>query len=81
MLPVRAGKYGSTGISVVPPVICATNNRAVASEVVIPRPSCPVARYSVESSGHGPIKGSLSGVAARNPVHTRIAEVCASAGM
>ena len=44
------------------------------SEVVMPNPSCPVARNSDSSSGQGPISGSLSGVAARNPVQTRIAE-------
>jgi len=41
----------------------------------------PVAKYKLESCGQGPISGSLSGVAARKPVHTRIAEVCSRAGM
>ena len=43
----------------------------------MPSPSWPVARYSRGSAGHGPISGSLSGVAARKPVQVRIAESCA----
>jgi hypothetical protein len=33
------------------------------------------------SPGQGPISGSLSGVAARNPVHTRIVDICDKSGM
>ena len=55
---------------VLPPIRSASNC-AVASEVVMPRPSCPVARKTVLSSAEGPIKGSLSGVAERKPVHVR----------
>ena len=40
----------------------------------------PVATHTVESAGHGPISGNLSGVAARNPVQARITEEFASDG-
>src|SRR5271170_8006501 len=56
------------------PRICEQINFAVASEVVMPRPSWPAATKTDGSSGDGPINGSLSGVAGRKPVHTRIAE-------
>src|SRR5712692_8471072 len=52
---------------------------AVPSEVVIPRPSCPVARYTLSRPRQGPMKGSLSAVAARKPVHVRITDIRASA--
>ena len=56
------------------PPIKSASSCAVASEVVMPRPSCPVARKTVSSSAEGPINGSLSGVAERNPVHERSME-------
>ena len=49
--------------------------------VVIPNPSCPVARKRFSWPGQGPISGSLSGVAARKPVQVRIAESALSPGM
>src|ERR1700691_6058603 len=56
------------------PRICAQINFAVASDVVMPRPAWPAATNTDGSCGEGPIKGSLSGVAGRKPVQTRIAE-------
>src|SRR5487761_1997057 len=53
------------------PVIAEAINSAVASEVVMPRPSWPVASQRVLSLESGPMRGSLSGVAARKPVQTR----------
>ena len=46
----------------------------VALDVVIPSPSCPAAMMVRDMAGCLPITGNLSSVAARNPVHTRIAE-------
>ena len=45
------------------------SDRAVPSDVVIPSPSCPAAIHRPGIASHGPISGSLSGVAGRNPVH------------
>ena len=63
------------------PLKSADSSSAVASEVVMPRPSCPVARKIVSSPGHGPMSGSLSGVAARWPVQVRMMEQEARPGM
>src|SRR5580658_4530601 len=63
------------------PRICAQINFAVASDVVMPRPSWPAATNTDGSCGDGPIKGSLSGVAGREPVQTRIAESEFRSGM
>ena len=67
------GRYGSIGIAGFSSLSTAATRAPVASDVVIPRPSWPVASHIVSSSGDGPINGSLSGVAARKPVQTRIA--------
>src|ERR1700691_3534240 len=63
------------------PRICAQINFAVASDVVMPRPSWPAATNTDGSCGEGPIKGSLSGVAGRKTVQTRIAERKLRSGM
>src|SRR5262249_48884947 len=54
---------------------------AVAVAVVIPSPSCPAATINPGTARHHPISGSLSDVVGRNPVHTRMTESPASAGM
>ncbi len=53
---------------------------AVASDVVIPSPSCPAAIHSPGVGSHAPINGSLSGVAGRNPVQQRITDWFARLG-
>ena len=66
-------------------VVNAARISPVPVAVVIPRPSWPAAIQGpgrcVSDEVHRPISGSLSGVAGRNPVQTRIAERPASAGM
>src|SRR5271156_2187299 len=63
------------------PRICAQISFAVASEVVMPRPSWPAATKTEGAGGDGPINGSLSGVAGRKPVHARIADRKFRSGM
>ena len=50
------------------------SNRPVPSEVVMPKPSCPVASQMRSLTMLGPMIGNLSGVAARWPVQVRMAE-------
>ena len=73
MLASRCGKYGAASMSVFRPRHMSAINRAVPSEVVMPRPSWPVANHSRLFAALGPISGNLSGVAARCPAHMRMA--------
>src|SRR5215471_9263559 len=81
----RLGSNGPGSIAGISPVISAARISPVPVAVVIPRPSWPAAIQGpgrcVSEEVHWPISGSLSGVAGRNPVQTRIAERPASAGM
>ena len=78
---MREGRYGSLAIGDLRCTMLSVISRPVAIEAVIPSPSCPVASSTFGFSGDGPIKGSLSGVAARKPVHIRSTESVATSGI
>src|SRR5882757_6913106 len=78
---MREGRYGSRAMGDFRCRIISVISRAVAIDAVIPSPSCPVARSTFEFSGDGPIRGSLSGVAARKPVQIRSVESVATSGI
>ncbi len=59
---------------------CPPTDRPVPSDVVMPRPSWPVASHTRSLARLGPINGSLSGVAARCPVQERMASKLVNPG-
>src|SRR5690606_25906841 len=68
----RPGANAAASIGGGCPRIRSVRIRAVPVAVVIPSPSCPEAIQRSGTSSQRPINGSLSSVAGRNPVQTRI---------